>query len=109
MTQGRSSTRAAGSGVYGLTVRTQSVCLQRAVALQSLCRHRECSCLCDVCTHVYTQAAHWWVSGKHYVQCHADGTSTVRWRVRMLDYDMQTGTINARLVCARFRLITKML
>ncbi len=31
--------------------------------------------------------------GGHYIDHHQDGTKTVRWRVRLLDYDMSTGVL----------------
>ena len=42
--------------------------------------------------------------GGHYIDRHQDGTQTVRWRVRLLDYNMQTGEMNQSLDEAGFRL-----
>jgi hypothetical protein len=42
--------------------------------------------------------------GSHYLDSHQDGTQTVRWRVRLLDYNMQTGEITGQLDTARFQL-----
>ncbi len=42
--------------------------------------------------------------GAHYVDGHADGTKTVRWRVRLLDYSMTTGEVQRRLDEAHFEL-----
>ena len=47
----------------------------------------------------------WWRNGQHFVQHHSDGSTTVRWRLRLLDYDMQTGDIKAVLKSARFQLV----
>lgn len=46
----------------------------------------------------------WWPSKRHFLQRHWDGSTTVRWRVRLLDYDMESGAIQAELKSARFRL-----
>ena len=42
--------------------------------------------------------------GGHYVDAHQDGTKTIRWRVRLIDYDMQTGEMNQQLDESVFRL-----
>jgi len=42
--------------------------------------------------------------GRHYVDVHQDDTSTLRFRVRLLDYDMQTGMIRDRVDQASYRL-----
>jgi len=47
----------------------------------------------------------WWPTGKFFEQNNADGTTAVRWRVRMLDYDMPTGEIKAELKTAQFQLV----
>ena len=47
----------------------------------------------------------WWRSGQHFVQHNNDGSTTVRWRLRLLDYDMETGAIRAELKSAHFQLI----
>ena len=42
--------------------------------------------------------------GSHYLDIHQDGSRTLRWRVRLLDYNMQTGEILGQLDTARFEL-----
>jgi len=46
----------------------------------------------------------WWPSGRYFLQNHWDGSTTVRWRLRLVDYDMQSGAIKAELKSARFSL-----
>ena len=42
--------------------------------------------------------------GGHYLDTHQDGTHTLRWRVRLLDYGMETGVIAGQVDRAEFRL-----
>ena len=42
--------------------------------------------------------------GNHYEDLHPDGRRTVRWRVRLLDYDMSTGAISEQIEQARYEL-----
>ena len=44
-------------------------------------------------------------SGRHYEQENMDGSTTIRWRLRLLDYDQPTGDIKAELKSARFQLV----
>jgi len=43
-------------------------------------------------------------SGNHYVHSHQDGTSTLSWRVRLIDYDMYTGEVIQGLGEMQFRI-----
>jgi hypothetical protein len=47
----------------------------------------------------------WWPSERHFLQRNWDGSSTLIWRVRLLDYDMESGAIKAELKSARFHLV----
>lgn len=47
----------------------------------------------------------WWPTGRFFEQEKNDGSTTVRWRLRLLDYDMPTGDIKAELKSARFQLV----
>lgn len=51
-------------------------------------------------------ADRWWQSRRYFLhKNHSDNSVQVCWRLRMLDYDMQTGDINAELRTARFLLV----
>jgi len=43
--------------------------------------------------------------GNFFVDEHADGTRTVLWRVRLLDYDVETGTVSAKLDTLSFQVV----
>lgn len=45
----------------------------------------------------------WWQTKKYYLQHHSNQT-IVRWRARLLQYDMKTSHISAQLKWARFKL-----
>eukprot|EP00928_Gymnodinium_smaydae_P099589 TRINITY_DN9548_c0_g1_i2.p1 TRINITY_DN9548_c0_g1~~TRINITY_DN9548_c0_g1_i2.p1 ORF type:complete len:831 (+),score=81.38 TRINITY_DN9548_c0_g1_i2:42-2495(+) len=47
---------------------------------------------------------HWW-SGRCCQHVAADGTRSLHWRIRLLDYDQCTGHIKRQLKTARFRLV----
>jgi len=49
-------------------------------------------------------AGQWWPTGKHYAHKQSDGMTTIRWRLRLVEYEMRTGTVRTRLKSAQFRL-----
>jgi hypothetical protein len=46
-------------------------------------------------------------TGKSYVDKHADGTQSLYWRCRMIDFDQTTGKVHKQVPTLEFRLLTK--
>lgn len=49
----------------------------------------------------------WKFDGKSYIDDHEDGTRSIYWRVRLVDFDMNKGEIRAQRDRAEFRLVQK--
>ena len=43
-------------------------------------------------------------TGKFFLDAHADGTRSVWWRCRLIDFDMRTGEVGAEVESLSFRL-----
>lgn len=46
----------------------------------------------------------WGFDGRSYIDVHEDGTRSIYWRVRLIDFDMNTGDVRAHRARAEFRL-----